>query len=67
MRGYVDGPFSFGKQPSLADVHLVPQIESARRFKVDIARWPRLAEIDAACSQLEAFSRAAPAVQPDAS
>jgi maleylpyruvate isomerase len=45
----------------------VPQIESARRFKVDIARWPRLVEIDAACSQLDAFRRAAPARQPDAS
>jgi maleylpyruvate isomerase len=67
VRGYGRGPFSFGAQPSLADVYLVPQIESARRFKVDMARWPRLVEIDAACSQLDAFRRAAPAVQPDAS
>jgi maleylpyruvate isomerase len=67
VRGYGHGPFSFGAQPSLADVYLVPQIESARRFKVDMARWPRLVEVDAACSQLDAFRRAAPAVQPDAS
>jgi maleylpyruvate isomerase len=67
VRSHGAGPFSFGAQPSLAEVYLVPQIESARRFKVDIARWPRLAEIDAACSRLEAFARAAPAVQPDAS
>jgi len=60
------GPFAFGAQPTLADVYLVPQIESARRFKVDLARWPRLMAIDAACGELEAFRRAAPAVQPDA-
>jgi maleylpyruvate isomerase len=61
------GPFAFGNQPTLADVYLIPQIESARRFKVDLPRWPRLMEIGAACGRLEAFSRAAPSVQPDAS
>lgn len=61
------GPFSFGHRPSLADVYLVPQIESARRFKVELERWPRLMEIDAACASLEAFRRAEPAAQPDAS
>jgi maleylpyruvate isomerase len=60
------GPFAFGSQPSLADVYLVPQIESARRFNVDLARWPRLLEIDEACGRLESFRRAAPALQPDA-
>jgi maleylpyruvate isomerase len=61
------GPFAAGGQPTLADVYLVPQIESARRFKVDLARWPRLVEIDEACARLAAFQRAAPGVQPDAS
>jgi maleylpyruvate isomerase len=63
----VSGPYAFGKQPTLADVYLVPQIESARRFKVDMDRWPRLSAIDAACASLNAFQRAAPGVQPDAS
>lgn len=62
-----DGPFAYGTQPTLADVYLVPQIESARRFKVDLDRWPRRMAIDSACSRLDAFSRAAPANQPDAS
>lgn len=61
------GPFACGDQPTLADVYLVPQIQSARRFKVDLARWPRLLAIDEACHQLEAFRRAAPAAQADAS
>jgi maleylpyruvate isomerase len=67
VRAQGEGPFAFGARPTLADVYLVPQIESARRFKVDLSRWPRLVEIDNACGQVEAFSRAAPAVQPDAS
>jgi maleylpyruvate isomerase len=60
------GPFSWGEQPTLADAYLVPQIESARRFNVDMARWPRLQAIDAACAELDAFQRAAPGVQVDA-
>jgi maleylpyruvate isomerase len=60
------GPFAFGDRPTLADVYLVPQVESARRFKVDLARWPRVAAIDEACSGIDAFQRAAPAAQPDA-
>ena len=34
------GRFSFGDTPTLADVYLVPQVESARRFKVDLAPIP---------------------------
>lgn len=58
--------FSFGDRPGLADVYLVPQVESARRFKLDMARWPLITAVDAACMALEAFQKAAPAQQPDA-
>jgi len=58
--------FCFGNAPTLADVYLVPQVESARRFKVDVARWPCIAAVDAACAELAAFHAAAPALQPDA-
>lgn len=60
------GRYCFGDAPTLADVYLVPQVESARRFKLDTARWPTLMAIDQACAELEAFQRAAPANQPDA-
>ncbi|ABM38445.1 maleylacetoacetate isomerase [Polaromonas naphthalenivorans] len=60
------GDFCFGNAPTLADVYLVPQVESARRFKVDMQRWPRMAAVDAACARLDAFRLAAPALQPDA-
>lgn len=61
-----DPGFSFGNAPTIADVYLIPQIESARRFKVDLNRWPRIMAIDAACGQLDAFQKAAPTAQPDA-
>ncbi len=60
------GAFCVGHTPTLADVYLVPQVESARRFKVDMTRWPRIQAIDAACARLNAFRLAAPALQPDA-
>jgi glutathione S-transferase len=58
--------FSFGNSPTIADVYLIPQIESARRFKVDMGRWPLIMEVDAQCGALEAFQRAVPMAQPDA-
>ena len=60
------GDFCFGRAPTLADVYLIPQVESARRFKVNMGRWPLIVAVDAACSQIDAFRRAAPAMQPDA-
>ena len=60
------GRFSFGDTPTLADCYLVPQVESARRFKVDLTPYPLIRAIDAACGELDAFQRAAPAAQPDA-
>ncbi len=60
------GAFCFGDAPTIADVYLVPQVASARRFKVDLEPWPIIRGIDAACNELEAFRLAAPAAQPDA-
>jgi maleylpyruvate isomerase len=60
------GNFCFGNAPSLVEVYLVPQVESARRFKVDLAPFPNIVAVDDACAELEAFRRAAPAAQPDA-
>lgn len=60
------GRFSFGDTPSLADVYLIPQVESARRFKVDMDCWPLISAIDKACAELEAFRKASPMAQPDA-
>jgi maleylpyruvate isomerase len=60
------GDYCFGHAPTLADVYLVPQVESARRFNVEVSRWPCISAVDVACSQIDAFRVAAPALQPDA-
>ena len=60
------GDFCFGRAPTLADVYLIPQVESARRFKVDMTGWPLIDAVDAACARIDAFRHAAPAAQPDA-
>lgn len=60
------GPFAFGTAPTLADICIVPQLFNARRFGVDVAIWPRILGVEAACSALPAFRAADPALQPDA-
>lgn len=54
-----------GDAPDLADICLVPQMYSARRFAVPLDAFPRLVRIDAALAALPAFAAAAPdAVKP---
>jgi len=60
------GHHAFGDTPTLADCALVPQIYNARRYKVEMADFPRLSAVWAAATALPAFLRAAPEVQPDA-
>lgn len=60
------GPFAFGSFPTLADICIVPQLFNARRFGVDVAQWPRILAVEAACTALPAFRAADPAAQPDA-
>jgi hypothetical protein len=38
---------------------------NARRFGCNVAPYPRLVALDAACSNLPAFAAAAPEAQPD--
>jgi maleylpyruvate isomerase len=60
------GRFCFGDAPTMADCCLVPQLASAQRFDVNIARYPMLKDIHDACEQLAAFRHAHPSKQPDA-
>ena len=60
------GPFCFGAAPTLADICLVPQLGNALRYKVDVARFKRLLEAEAAALDLAAFRDAAPERQADA-
>jgi maleylacetoacetate isomerase/maleylpyruvate isomerase len=57
------GRFCCGDEPGMADVCLVPQLYNARRYSVDLAPYPRIVAIDAACGELPAFANSAPEKQ----
>ena len=54
------------RAPTIADAYLVPQLYTARRFNVDLAPFPTLVRIEAACAALPAFAAAHPDAQSDA-
>lgn len=58
-------PFCFGQTPGWADLHLIPQLRNGRRLGCDLARYPRLLEVERACVDLPAFRLARPEHQPD--
>jgi maleylacetoacetate isomerase len=60
------GPFICGKDVTLADLCLVPQVFNARRLKVPLDAFPKIVAADAACLKLAAFDKARPENQPDA-
>ncbi len=60
------GRYCHGDTPTLADCCLVPQVFGAQRFGVDLAPYPTIMRIFAACAELPAFQQAHPSQQPDA-
>jgi maleylpyruvate isomerase len=60
------GKLCFGDTPTLADLCLVPQVYNARRFNLDMSRYPTIERIADHAAQIDAFARAAPGQQPDA-
>ncbi len=59
------GRFAVGDFPSFADVCIVPQMASARRFGVDVAPLETLLRIEKSCNALDVFAAAVPERQPD--
>lgn len=59
------GRFAVGDFPTFADVCIVPQMASARRFGVDVTPLETLLRIEASCNALDAFAAAVPERQPD--
>lgn len=60
------GPYFFGPQVTLADLCLVPQVYNARRWGLEMERWPGLQGVEAACLAHPAFAETAPETQADA-
>ena len=60
------GKFCFDFDVTLADICLVPQVYNAQRFNVDMSRYPLISKIAKNCNELDAFERAKPENQIDA-
>ena len=60
------GQFCHGDSAGLADICLYAQVLNNQRFKVDMSGYPTILEIFERCQQIDAFARAHPANQPDA-
>ncbi len=58
--------FAFGPEPTVADVYIVPQVYTARRFNVPLEDFPRIRRIETLASGHPAFQAAHPSNQPDA-
>ncbi len=66
LTGGPDGVFCHGESVTMADLCLVPQVFNAKRFSVDLSRYPATMRVFDACMQLPAFRDAQPSVQPEA-
>lgn len=60
------GRYAYGDSLTLADVYLVPQLYSARRFGVDLSPYPHLVAAGAAAELSPAVAQAHPDRQPGA-
>lgn len=60
------GTYSFGGKVTAADIFLVPQVVSARRFGGHPDNFPTLMRVFENCNKLDAFKNAEPTKQPDA-
>lgn len=57
--------YCYGETISMVDVYLIPQVYNALRFNTNMANYPNITRIYAACNELEAFKAAHPDQQPD--
>jgi len=60
-----DDGWCFGPHPGMADVYLIPQVFSARRFAVPLDAYPRISRVADMALHHSAFIQASPEAQPD--
>ena len=66
LEGGGNGPFSIGDALTAADLFLVPQLYAARRFHVDVSRFPRVLAAEQAALATPHAEAARPEHQPGA-
>lgn len=59
------GTYCIGDSVSVADICLVPQVYSAHRFKIDMAKYPNVARVNSELEKIAAFKKAHAHRQPD--
>jgi maleylacetoacetate isomerase len=59
------GSYCMGRELSMADACLIPQIYNADRFGFAMDDFPRLSQINKNCMKLSAFDKAKPENQVD--
>jgi maleylacetoacetate isomerase len=59
------GKFAFGDKLSVVDICIPPQVYNAKRFGVDMSKYPTIARLDKTLAELPAFLRADCHHQPD--
>lgn len=57
-RSSMRGPYSHGDGPTLADAFLIPQVQLARRFQVDLAPYSSVMRVHDQCMSISAFQEA---------
>jgi len=57
--------YLIGSEVTAADLFLVPQLLTARRFRVDLSNFPKLLEVERKCLELQPFQLAHPEKQID--
>ena len=61
------GRYCHGDTPGLADIFLIPQVANALLYECPLEEYPVICRINAECLRLDAFTKAEPRLQPDAS
>lgn len=59
------GKYCIGDSITMADIYVIPQLQAARRWNINLDIYPTLVRIDNECSKISAFIQAHPLQQQD--